>query len=123
MSGGRGVCSCHDARMSTRVLVTGATGNVGREVVRELRVRGALVRVGERATGKARNGDAGVEHVAFDFHDSSTFAPAADGCNAVFLLRPPAIADVRPTLNALVDAARARGVEHVVFLSVAGAGN
>ena len=113
----------HDARVTARVLVTGATGNVGREVVRELRARGALVRVGGRgAARKALDGDASVEHVAFDFHDPSTFAPAADGCSAVFLIRPPAIADVRSTLNAFVDAARARGVEHVVFLSVAGAG-
>lgn len=105
--------------MSARILVTGATGNVGREVVRELRARGALVRAAGRAAGEARDG---VEVVPFDFRDPSTFATAADGCDAVFLLRPPAIADVRPTLNAFVDAARARGVEHVVFLSVAGAG-
>jgi uncharacterized protein YbjT (DUF2867 family) len=108
--------------VTTRILVTGATGNVGREVVRELTARGALVRVGGRAAGKVLDGDAGVEHVAFDFHVPSTFAPAASGCGAVFLIRPPPIADVRSTLNAFVDAARANGVEHVVFLSVAGAG-
>jgi uncharacterized protein YbjT (DUF2867 family) len=109
--------------MITRVLVTGATGNVGREVVRELRAVGALVRVGGRAAPETHISDGSVERVAFDFHDPSTFAPAADGCSAVFLVRPPAISDTRSTLNAFVDVARARGVEHVVFLSVAGAGN
>jgi uncharacterized protein YbjT (DUF2867 family) len=39
----------------------------------------------------------------------------------MFLMRPPAISDVGPTLNAFVDEARGCGVEHVVFLSVAGA--
>jgi uncharacterized protein YbjT (DUF2867 family) len=39
----------------------------------------------------------------------------------LFLLRPPAIAAVGETLNVLVDRALAAGVEHIVFLSVAGA--
>lgn len=40
----------------------------------------------------------------------------------MFLVRPPAIADVHNTLNPFVDAARREGIDHIVFLSVAGAG-
>ncbi len=104
-----------------RILVTGASGNVGREVVRALLARGARVRTtSSRASGRDAGG--ATETVRLDFHDRSTFAPAVEGCGALFLLRPPAVSDVRATLNPFVDAARAGGVGHVVFLSVAGAG-
>ena len=104
------------------VLVTGATGNVGREVVRALRARGRHVRAGVRrmADGDQLHGT-GAEIVAFDFQDPDTFAAAAAGASAVFLLRPPAISKVGPTLNAFVDVAVDEGVGHVVFLSVIGA--
>jgi len=92
-----------------RVLVTGATGNVGRAVVEALRERGVEVREGRRS------GDPPL-----DFTDERTFGPALDGVQGLFLLRPPAISRVGPTLNRLVDAGRAH-LEHVVFLSVAGA--
>ena len=105
------------------VLVTGASGNVGGELVRVLRARGVPVRAAGRATAKADRDEPGLERVAFDFRDPTTFAAAAEGCAAVFLVRPPPISDVRPTLNAFIDVARARGVRQVVFLSVAGAGS
>jgi uncharacterized protein YbjT (DUF2867 family) len=40
----------------------------------------------------------------------------------MFLMRPPAIADVKDTLNPFIEEARRAGTQHVVFLSVAGAG-
>jgi uncharacterized protein YbjT (DUF2867 family) len=65
--------------------------------------------------------DDGVELVPFDFGVRQTFRRALDGVRAVFLLRPPAISKVEATLHVLIDHARQAGVEHVVFLSVAGA--
>lgn len=104
------------------ILVTGATGNVGREVVRALRAKGIPVRVGDRRPGRAEAEHGGdVEAVALDFDRPETFGPAVDGARGLFLMRPPAIANVRDTLLPLVDAAAARGVAQVVFLSVAGA--
>lgn len=104
-------------------LVTGASGNVGREVVRALSERGAPVRAAARDPGRlATQTPAGVERVALDFARPETFAPAVAGMRGLFLLRPPDIADVGPTLNRLADEAKAAGVEHVVFLSVTGAG-
>lgn len=117
------------------VLVTGATGNVGRAVVTSLRAAGipvraaVLVGVGsggyrlggppDTTSGAADLGD--VETVTLDFHDATTFRPALTGVGGVFLLRPPSIARVGPTLNALIDIAADVGVEHVVLSSVAGA--
>jgi uncharacterized protein YbjT (DUF2867 family) len=89
-------------------------------VVDALVARGVPVRVGDRAPARlARR--AGTEAVRFDFAEARTFAGAA-GCGAAFVLRPPAIAKVKPTLNAFIDAARADGVDAITFLSVAGAG-
>ncbi len=103
------------------VLVTGATGNVGVAVVAQLLARGGRVRAGvtrpERRSGEV----ARVEQVRVDFTDPATFGPALAEARQVFLVRPPAIARVGPTLNAFIDAAAAAGVEHVVFSSVAGA--
>lgn len=105
------------------VLVTGATGNVGREVVRALRARGVAVKAADRDPRRVRAlFEHDVEPVTFDFRDRSTFS-CVDGADALFLLRPPAIADVAETLLPFVDEARRRGVRHVVFLSVTGAEN
>ena len=87
---------------------------MGREVAESLRARGAVVRLATRSGGTP-------ETVRLDFEDPGTFVKAARGCEAVFLLRPPAISDMKRTLLPFVDAARAEGVGHVVFLSLDGA--
>lgn len=104
------------------VLVTGATGNVGREVVRALRAKNIAVRAGDRDPKRVHAlFGTDVEAVTLDYRDRATFAAATAGATALFLLRPPAIADVGKTLLPFIDEARQRGVRHVVFLSVAGA--
>ncbi len=107
--------------MSARVLVTGAPGNVGTPLVRELLRLGAAVRVAawDVAAAGSEFGDA-VEIVPFDFADPATFA-AFQGVERMFLLRPPAIADVDGVIVPALRAAAAHGVRHVVFLSIQGA--
>ncbi len=105
------------------VLVTGATGNVGREIVQLLRSKGARLRVtAQRPDRAAAAFGSDVPVVRLDFADRATFGPALRGCSKLFLLRPPAISDAKATINPFVDAAREQGVGHIVFLSVAGAG-
>jgi uncharacterized protein YbjT (DUF2867 family) len=105
----------------TKVLVTGATGNVGLEVVRAARARGLEVRAAVHDEARARKTLGNdVELARLDFLDRSTFS-CTDGADALFLMRPPAIAEVAETLLPFVDEARKRGVKHIVFLSVAGA--
>jgi uncharacterized protein YbjT (DUF2867 family) len=104
-----------------KILVTGGSGNVGKEVVNQLKSRHISFQVGVRNPANA-NAIEGVETVQFDFLDPSTYAPAVIGCDAVFLLRPPAIANTKQTLNVFLDVAWASGVSQVVFISVAGAG-
>lgn len=102
------------------IFVTGASGNVGSAVVDCLRVRQIPVRIGSRRLNSIPAQD-GIETVQFNFQDASTYQSAIQGCKAIFLLRPPAIADTRSTLNPFVDIARSEGVQQIVFISVAGA--
>ena len=99
------------------LLITGPTGNVGREVVAALRARGVEPRLALRPGSRSLDGDV----VPLDVTDPATHRNAVKDCEALFLLRPPAVSDTKRTLNPLVDAARAAGVQRIVFLSVAGA--
>ncbi len=104
------------------ILVSTPLGTVGRAVVRHLRERGVAVRAGDRhldRVGAAYGSD--VDAVRLDLADPETYRHALVGCQGLFLVRPPAIANTRTTLNVLVREARAAGVATIVFLSVAGA--
>jgi len=100
------------------IFITGATGNIGSFVSTNLREKGVPIRLGMRNPDKMNS-----HEVHFDFSDSSTYRDAVEGCSAVFLLRPPAIANTKQTLNIFIDEAYAAGVEHIVFVSVTGADN
>lgn len=120
---GMGTASTAESpRSSSQVLVTGALGNVGREVVRALVGRGHRVRAADLSVGaiEEMHGDQ-VEPVLLDYGEHATFAAALDGCSSLFLVRPPAIACMESTLLPFIDAAAAAGVKHIVFLSCAGA--
>jgi len=96
------------------ILVTGATGKIGRELVPELARAGARFRVGTRNPGR----DAGSNAVLFDFDRPETFAAALAGVETFFLLTSGGT----QREIAAVDAARNAGVRHLVKLSVWGAG-
>lgn len=102
------------------ILVTGATGSVGREVVRLLHKDGLKVRALVRNLEKA-NLPAGVERVAGDLLKSETFLAALEGVEKVFWMLPLAADFDFPRI------ARLSGVRHIVLLSAAtveiGAGN
>jgi uncharacterized protein YbjT (DUF2867 family) len=107
--------------VTAKILVTGASGNVGREVVSSLLTRGAAVRVAVLDTDDASkvSGET-VEKVRFDFGAPETWGPALAGVERMFLMRPPAIADVARYVNPVVDAAQAAGVQQIAFLSLLG---
>lgn len=103
------------------ILVTGASGNLGGAVVRALTSLGMPIRLAGTSPTSLQRRYPDAEAVRLDFHDPATFAPALEGAGGVFLVRPPAIATVGPTLNAMLDVAERSRVGHVVFSSVAGA--
>lgn len=98
------------------ILVTGATGRVGRQVVQQLVKRGADVRVLVRDTSKA-NFPASVEVVQGDLLDIDSLRTAFTGVNTLFLLNAVAGDEFTQALIAL-NIARESGVERVVYLSV-----
>jgi uncharacterized protein YbjT (DUF2867 family) len=96
------------------ILVTGATGTIGREVVAELRRLGTPFRIAVRSPEKTAAADA----VTFDFSRPETFGPALAGVDTVFLLSPPGQNEIEAPL---IDATKASGVRRIVRLSVWGA--
>jgi uncharacterized protein YbjT (DUF2867 family) len=98
------------------ILVTGATGRVGRQVVQQLVKRGADVRVLVRDTSKA-SFPASVEVVQGDLLDIDSLRTAFTGVNTLFLLNAVAGDEFTQALIAL-NIARESGVERVVYLSV-----
>src|SRR5690349_13867630 len=69
------------------ILVTGATGNVGRRVVERLIAGGHGVRAATRDPGRA-DLPAGVQTVAADLGDPESLRPHLHGVEAVFLIWP-----------------------------------
>lgn len=99
------------------VLVTGPTGTVGAPLTELLADRGVPTVAGARDPATYRGP---VAARALDFERPDTFPTALAGVRRVFLMRPPAIADTKGLLRPFIVAARAGGVEQVVFLSVLG---
>jgi uncharacterized protein YbjT (DUF2867 family) len=99
-----------------RVLVTGATGNVGREVVAGLLAEGLPVRAVVRSPATAAL-PGGAEVVRGDLTDAGSLANAATEVDTAFLLWPFGTAD---GAAAVLDAL-AGGVKRVVYLSAMGA--
>ncbi len=111
------LASSSDARATPRrILVTGATGTVGGEVVRALRrVPGVALRIATRAGAPvAREGAA--EHVRVDFDAVETLAPAFEGVDAFFFVSPLVDRQVEQAHRVIAAAERA-GVRHCVRLS------
>jgi uncharacterized protein YbjT (DUF2867 family) len=100
------------------IVITGATGNVGRPLV------AALAEAGERVTAVSRRADAwappGVLHRQADLAEPDTLRPVLDGAEALFLLVSGAGAHLRPA--EILDVARSGGVRRIVLLSSQAAG-
>jgi uncharacterized protein YbjT (DUF2867 family) len=98
------------------ILVTGATGNVGRQVVQQLIYRGADVRALVRNPETA-NLPASVRIVQGDLLDVETLRSALDGVSTLFLLNAVVPDEFTQALIAL-NLAREAGIERIVYLSV-----
>ncbi|KIF74232.1 NmrA family transcriptional regulator [Streptomyces sp. 150FB] len=96
------------------ILVTGATGNIGRELTRELDARGAASRLLVRDPARAAGLPDRAERAVGDLGEPSTLTPAFDGVDELFLLTQGIGTD---QTTAAVAAAEAAGVHHIVHLS------
>lgn len=101
------------------ILVTGATGRVGRNLVDQLIRRGADFRVLARDPAKAGFAD-NVQVVKGDLLDIDSLRAAFSGIRTLFLLNA-VVADEYTQAIITLNVARECGVERVVYLSVMGA--
>jgi uncharacterized protein YbjT (DUF2867 family) len=107
--------------MTGSILVTGATGNIGSQVVKQLAAKGvpthALVR---DPSGAGSIQGQGIDVVVGDFSQPATLTPALAGVERVFLLSPPSPQQVEWQGN-LIDAAKQAKVKYIIKLSALGA--
>src|SRR5438270_6468190 len=99
-----------------KILVTGATGNVGGELVKILHQRGTEVRALAR-NPQAAKFPAGVEVVPGDLTDPQSIREAVKGIDKLFLLNGVVADELTQALTAYGIAERA-GVKHVTYVSV-----
>lgn len=107
-----------------KILITGATGNIGKALIDkllQLPVLNYKVVAGIRSVTDAQllPQHPQLSIVPFDFSDSQTFQTALQNVSIVFLLRPPQISDVS-IFESLINAMQSAKVKQLVFLSVQG---
>ncbi|WP_157248097.1 NAD(P)H-binding protein [Nonomuraea typhae] len=95
------------------ILVTGATGFVGRNVVRQLAGAGVDVRATTRRPEGRHGFPEQVEVAGADLDRPETLVPALEGVEALYLF------PVEATARAVVELAREAGVRRIVDLSAA----
>ena len=106
------------------ILVTGATGSIGRRLVRGLRQQGTPFRALVRDPSRGRELD--CELTVGDFDDADSITAALSGIDQVFLCSPGAqpAQGAQPMIAqqiSVIDAAIHAGVRHIVKISVRGA--
>ncbi|MFD2574442.1 NmrA family NAD(P)-binding protein [Spirosoma soli] len=111
---------------SERIMITGASGNVGLEALRELMRHPdkskfeVIAGVRAPAEWKINKGVQPDSLITLDFTKPDTSAPALANINRVLLVRPPQLADVDKFFRPFIEAMKQAGVQHVVFLSLQG---
>jgi uncharacterized protein YbjT (DUF2867 family) len=100
------------------ILLTGASGTIGRATMAALRAAGKDFKVAARTPSKLNA--LGVPGVPLDWDELGSYLPAMQGVDRLFLLTPNSERQAGYVLQA-VAAARRAGVKHIVRLSVMGA--
>ena len=103
--------------MTSRILVTGGTGTLGRHLVPRLRDAGCAVRVLSRSAHEAADG---VEYVTGDLLKNEGIQAAVDGAGIIVHCAGGRKGDDDATRNLAAAASRA-GARHLVYISVVGA--
>jgi uncharacterized protein YbjT (DUF2867 family) len=101
------------------IVVTGATGNIGRPLTQTLAEAGAQVTAVSRSRHAAAVPD-GVRHVAADLASPASLEPALAGAKALFLLLSGDLHATGANPADVISAAATAGVHRVVLLSTLG---
>lgn len=107
------------------IVVTGPNGNVGTELVRMLLADSLPFRIAANTPAKIEalyGPDAPKRR--FSFSDRSTWGPTLEGVSTLFLLFPlPHPRTARTWMLPFIEAAKAAGARHIIYLSVPTAGD
>ncbi|WP_329477240.1 NAD(P)H-binding protein [Kribbella sp. NBC_01484] len=104
------------------IVVTGATGNVGRPLIQSLAAAGEQVTaVSRRISDVPSDVPNGVRRLQADLAQPKTLEPALDGAKAVFLLTAAEFL-ANGNMKDVMEVVEASGVERVVLLSSQGVG-
>ena len=104
------------------ILITGASGNVGKTVLQAVAKSGAQHRAMYRSAAEAAKASAGTETVVADFAKPETLGAALKNVDSVYLVCSP-IPELVQLESNMIDACVAAGVKHVVQNSALGAGD
>ena len=104
------------------ILVTGASGNAGGAVLKEVLKTNRPVKAMYRSPEDAAKGPAEVGAVIADFADKPSLGRALEGVDTVYLVCSP-VRELVELEGNMVDACQAAGVRHVVLNSALGAGD
>ena len=102
-----------------KILVLGATGNIGQPLIEQLQKQNRVVVAGVRKPHPALQAQ-GVECRTFDFLQPATFETALAGIAKVFFVRPPQLADPKQDMYPFLAAVKAHQIEQLVFVSLLG---
>ncbi len=100
-----------------KILVIGATGNTGTQVIKALQAKGIRPTAAVRDIDKAKKhlGE-DLDYTYFDYLDSSTYPAALSGVDKMFFIAPPPKKDPA-IVRELVNAAKEAGVQFLLFQS------
>jgi uncharacterized protein YbjT (DUF2867 family) len=104
------------------ILITGASGNVGGAVLREVLKSGSGARAMIRSKADSAKVPQGATAAIADFADKSSLYKALEGVDTIYLVCSPVRELVQLESN-MIDACRDAGVKHVVQNSALGAGD
>jgi len=101
------------------ILITGASGNVGHEVLKQALALGLKIRATFQSSSVAAKAPAGLEGVIMDYSKPETIRRALHGVEKIFLVGPPT-RDLPALETNFIKEVRAVGRPHIVKLSALG---
>jgi uncharacterized protein YbjT (DUF2867 family) len=109
-----------------KILITGATGNMGQETIKallktnneDLEIVAAVRNVAKAKQELSRF--AGIKFRKFDFMDQQSMETSLEDIDKVLLIRPPAISQVEKYILPFIKMMRRKAIDQVVFLSLQG---
>lgn len=104
--------------MTGKILITGATGTIGKAVVKNLQLKNESLIIASRNPEQAKQKfSKEAEIIEFDFGKPSTFEQAVKDVDRVFLLGPPLVYDLDKLLTPFIDFLKLKGILRVVYIS------